>query len=133
MPPCNQSSYEDFVRPSPAAGPTLLALDQFRIEAYLTVARKLDVAFQRLGQHTLLRIAIAVIGLADPARQLPAPVAKGARPSPACPIWSKDFLEDGKKRLAGDTARAATSDEVKDLRRKASALNEARFQVAFGF
>src|SRR4030081_255065 len=25
--------------------------------------------------------------------------------------WSKDFLEAGKKRLAGDTARAATSDE----------------------
>jgi transposase len=24
--------------------------------------------------------------------------------------WSKDFLEAGKKRLAGDTARAATSD-----------------------
>ena len=28
--------------------------------------------------------------------------------------WSKDFLEAGKKRLAGDTARAATSDEVKE-------------------
>ena len=25
--------------------------------------------------------------------------------------WSKDFLEAGKRRLAGDTARAATSDE----------------------
>jgi len=36
--------------------------------------------------------------------------------------WSKDFLEPGKKRLAGDTA--ATSDEVKDLRREASALKE---------
>src|SRR3981081_272842 len=35
--------------------------------------------------------------------------------------WSKDFLEAGKKRLAGDTARAATSDEVKDLRREAGA------------
>ena len=31
--------------------------------------------------------------------------------------WSKEFLEAGKKRLAGDTARAATSDEVRDLRR----------------
>ena len=31
--------------------------------------------------------------------------------------WSKEFLEAGKKRLAGDTARAATSDEVKVLRR----------------
>ena len=38
--------------------------------------------------------------------------------------WSKDFLEAGKKRLAGDTARAATSDEVKDLRREAGALKE---------
>jgi transposase len=38
--------------------------------------------------------------------------------------WSKDFLEAGKKRLAGDTVRAATSDEVKDLRREASALKE---------
>ena len=38
--------------------------------------------------------------------------------------WSKDFLEAGKKRLAGDTARAATSDEVKDLRREARALKE---------
>jgi len=32
--------------------------------------------------------------------------------------WSKEFLEAGKKRLAGDTARAATSTEVKDLRRE---------------
>src|SRR6186713_1768215 len=37
--------------------------------------------------------------------------------------WSKEFLEAGKKRLAGDTARAATSDEVKE-RREASALKE---------
>jgi transposase len=38
--------------------------------------------------------------------------------------WSENFLEAGKKRLAGDTARAATSDEVKDLRREATALKE---------
>jgi transposase len=38
--------------------------------------------------------------------------------------WSKEFLEAGKKRLAGDTARAATPQEVKDLRREASALKE---------
>jgi transposase len=38
--------------------------------------------------------------------------------------WSKEFLEAGKKRLAGDTARAATSDEVKTLRREAQALKE---------
>ena len=38
--------------------------------------------------------------------------------------WSKEFLEAGKKRLAGDTARAATPQEVKDLRREASTLKE---------
>ncbi|WP_157617120.1 IS3 family transposase, partial [Thioclava pacifica] len=38
--------------------------------------------------------------------------------------WSKEFLEAGKKRLAGDTARAATSTEVKDLRREARNLKE---------
>jgi transposase len=38
--------------------------------------------------------------------------------------WSKDFLEAGKKRLAGDTAREATSDEVRGLRREAAALKE---------
>jgi transposase len=36
--------------------------------------------------------------------------------------WSKEFLEAGKKRLAGDTARAASSSEVKDLRREAREL-----------
>jgi len=39
-------------------------------------------------------------------------------------VWSKEFMDAGKRRLAGDTARAATSDEVKDLRREASALEE---------
>ncbi len=38
--------------------------------------------------------------------------------------WSKEFLEAGKKRLAGDTARAATSDEVKGLRKEAVTLKE---------
>ena len=38
--------------------------------------------------------------------------------------WSKEFLEAGKKRLAGDTAREATSDEVRTLRREAGALKE---------
>lgn len=36
--------------------------------------------------------------------------------------WSKEFLEAGKRRLAGDTARAATSDEVKTLRQEARTL-----------
>ena len=38
--------------------------------------------------------------------------------------WSKDFLEAGKKRLSGDTAREATSSEVKDLRKEARDLKE---------
>jgi transposase len=38
--------------------------------------------------------------------------------------WSKEFLEAGKRRLAGDTARAATNDEVKELRLEARALKE---------
>jgi transposase len=33
-------------------------------------------------------------------------------------------MEAGKRRLAGDTARAATSDEVKDLRHEARDLKE---------
>ena len=38
--------------------------------------------------------------------------------------WSKEFLEAGKKRLAGDTARAASTGEVKELRREARELKE---------
>ena len=30
--------------------------------------------------------------------------------------WNKEFMEAGKKRLAGDTTREATSDEVAELR-----------------
>jgi transposase len=38
--------------------------------------------------------------------------------------WSKEFMEAGKRRLAGDTARAATNDEVRDLRRESRDLKE---------
>lgn len=38
--------------------------------------------------------------------------------------WSKEFMEAGKRRLAGDTASAATTGEVQDLRREARALKE---------
>jgi len=38
--------------------------------------------------------------------------------------WTKEFMEAGKRRLAGDTARAATTGEVQDLRREARALKE---------
>jgi transposase len=43
--------------------------------------------------------------------------------------WSKDFLEAGKKRLTGDTAREATSDEVKSLRGEAQQLKELLAEV----
>ena len=38
--------------------------------------------------------------------------------------WSKELLEAGKRRLAGDTARSATTSEVKDLKRQAVELKE---------
>jgi transposase len=38
--------------------------------------------------------------------------------------WSKEFLEAGEKRLSGDTAREASSEEVKGLRRQAGDLKE---------
>ena len=38
--------------------------------------------------------------------------------------WSKEFMEAGKRRHAGDTARAATTGEAQDLRREARALKE---------
>jgi transposase len=43
--------------------------------------------------------------------------------------WSKEFLEAGKKRLAGDTVREATSDEVKGLRTEAQQLKELLAEV----
>ncbi len=43
--------------------------------------------------------------------------------------WSNEFLEAGKKRLAGDTAREATSDEVKTLHAEARQLKEALAEV----
>ena len=39
--------------------------------------------------------------------------------------WPKEFLEAGKKRLAGDTARQATSNEVNSFRAEARDLKEA--------
>jgi transposase len=43
--------------------------------------------------------------------------------------WSKDFLEAGKKQLAGDTLREATSDEVKDLRDENRELKEVVAEI----
>jgi transposase len=38
--------------------------------------------------------------------------------------WSREVMEAGKRRLAGDTARAATNGEGHDLCREARALKE---------
>ena len=38
--------------------------------------------------------------------------------------WSKDFMEAGKKRLAGDIVRQANTSEVTELRREARDLKE---------
>jgi transposase len=45
--------------------------------------------------------------------------------------WSQEFLEAGKRRLSGDTARQATSPEVKDLRSVAMALKECVADLIF--
>ena len=60
---------------------------------------------------------------ADGPRQ---PATGFIRGGSAVPVgnWSKEFLEAGKRRLAGDTARAATTDEVKALRHEARTLKE---------
>jgi transposase len=47
--------------------------------------------------------------------------------------WSKEFLEAGKKRLAGDTTRAATSDEVLSMRSQTQALKEAVADLTWEF
>jgi len=39
--------------------------------------------------------------------------------------WSKEFLEAGKKRLAGDTVQEATTGELKTLRAEVRQLKEA--------
>ena len=43
--------------------------------------------------------------------------------------WPKEFLEAGKKRLAGDTVREATSDEVKDLQAENRELKEVVAEI----
>jgi transposase len=44
--------------------------------------------------------------------------------------WSKDFLEAGKQRLAGDTKRQASSNEVKELRREREQLKQLVAELA---
>ena len=39
--------------------------------------------------------------------------------------WSKEFLEAGKKRLAGDTEREASRDDVSELRKESAQLKVA--------
>jgi transposase len=44
--------------------------------------------------------------------------------------WSKEFLEAGKKRLMGETAREASSDEVSHLRQENAQLKQLLAEVA---
>lgn len=48
-----------------------------------------------------------------------------------CHSWSKEFLEAGKRRLAGESTHAATTNEVKDLRHQARELKEFVAEQAF--
>ena len=54
------------------------------------------------------------------------PNCAGVRALPKACItdWSKEFLEAGKRRLAGDTERSATGGEVKELRREVRDMKE---------
>src|ERR1700749_5082765 len=45
--------------------------------------------------------------------------------------WSKEFLEARKPRVAGETARAAPTDEVKQLGREAQDLKEVVAELCF--
>src|SRR3954451_11212378 len=144
-----------------ARKPPLIPGDQLRVERAFPIARNTQVQLGILGQHRLLRIAIAVIGLArrrmavEMVVQFRVQDALGQRflqlvekpilgkhllriaprqklvqralldrhsPPPAASLWP--HTQAGKRRLAGDIARAATSGEVKDLRREAHALKE---------
>jgi transposase len=44
--------------------------------------------------------------------------------------WSKEFMEAGKQRLAGNTKRQADSSEVKELRRQNDQLKELVAELA---
>ncbi len=46
--------------------------------------------------------------------------------------WSKEFLEAGKRRLAGNIVREATTDEVRDLRQEALGLKEVVAELLLG-
>jgi len=43
--------------------------------------------------------------------------------------WSKEFLEAGKKRLAGDTEREASRDDVSELRKESAQLEAALAEI----
>ncbi len=43
--------------------------------------------------------------------------------------WSKDFLEAGKKRLAGDTVREANTEEVSGLRKENTDLKQVMAEL----
>ncbi len=76
---------------------------------------------KRYSAEEKIRIVLAGLRGEDPIAELcrREGIAQGMYYS-----WSKEFLEAGKKRLAGDTAREANTGEVKELRRQAHDLKE---------
>jgi len=82
-----------------------------------------DPPFTRRQFSAEEKIRIVLFGSARRGQYRRAVPPRGDRPEPLISLV-KGISGGGKKRLAGDTARAATSDEVKELRREASALNE---------
>ena len=44
--------------------------------------------------------------------------------------WSKDFLEDGKKRLQGDTVRDASTQEVSELKKESEQIKQLVAEIA---
>ncbi len=74
---------------------------------------------KRYSAEEKIRIVLAGLRGEDPIAELcrREGIAQGMYYS-----WSKEFLEAGKKRLAGDTAREANTGEVKELRRQAHDL-----------
>jgi len=76
-----------------------------------------DIRRQTLRKYnTEEKIRIVVEGLREEASVAELCRREGINPN-LYYKWSKEFLEAGKARLAGDTKRQATSDEVSEIRR----------------
>ena len=82
-----------------------------------------DIGARRVDMFQLKRRSVSCWKGCAARRASPNPVAARASPR-RCPMAGRNSSGSRQARVAGDTARAATSDEVKDLRREAQALKE---------